>query len=299
MRLILVVFFIIVLTYPFITNNTNTTIAFDASIVQSPSIITSSEDTNLLAYNSAKVDAFQNWVFINDEKVNIRINNDFEEELIYEKRIEQIRIINKVNPKENIKESILLDIPIISQKPELPRGCEVTSLAMMLNYAGLAVDKMTLAEEINKVPYKENGLFGDPSDGFVGNMYTYEEYGFGVYNGPIFELANKYLPGKVLNLTGEDFEKLFYYLNEGTPVWVIANSQYTELPEESWVTWNTKNGIIKVTFYEHSVLLTGYDEDYVYINDPLDGTQNKKILKSEFEKAYNQMGKQAITYITD
>ena len=49
-----------------------------------------------------------------------------------------------------LKRKILLDVPTILQKPELPRGCEVTSLAMMLNYAGIEVNKMELAEKINK-----------------------------------------------------------------------------------------------------------------------------------------------------
>src|SRR4051794_39043811 len=49
--------------------------------------------------------------------------------------------------------SVLLDVPYIGQNPELPRGCEVTSLAMMLNYVGVSADKMTLASKIEKVPF--------------------------------------------------------------------------------------------------------------------------------------------------
>lgn len=52
-----------------------------------------------------------------------------------------------------LHEKILLDVPVLLQFPELPRGCEVTSLAMMLNYAGIQVDKLTLATKVNKVPY--------------------------------------------------------------------------------------------------------------------------------------------------
>jgi len=55
--------------------------------------------------------------------------------------------------------------------PRLKNGCEMTSLAMVLNYHGVKVTKNTLANQVNKVPWMySNGLRGNPNLGFVGDM---------------------------------------------------------------------------------------------------------------------------------
>lgn len=192
--------------------------------------------------------------------------------------------------------SAILDIPVIAQLPQLPRGCEVTALAMLLNHAGVGVDKMELADKIRKVDYRNDGLYGSPNEGFVGSIYNLKEPGLGVYHKPIAELANSYLPHEIIDFSGEDFYWIPKYLDRGRPVWVIINTTYNVLPEDQWSTWDTSRGKVRVTSKEHSVLVTGYDKDYIYFNDPLTGEKNRKALKSEFIAAWSQMGKQAITY---
>ncbi|MEH7012911.1 C39 family peptidase [Neobacillus niacini] len=202
-----------------------------------------------------------------------------------------------VYQKEPImKESILLSVPTLMQFPELPRGCEVTSLAMLLNYAGVSVDKLTLANEITKVPYQQDGFYGNPHNGFVGNMYTYNQPGLSVYNEAVEELAHKYLPNQIDNFSGEDFNSVKKKLNEGKPVWVIIGSTYAFLPEEHWETWNTKEGEIKITRKVHSVLVTGYDENNVYFNDPFFSDQNRSAHLKDFVTSWTQFGSQAISY---
>lgn len=205
-------------------------------------------------------------------------------------------------PLIKIKEEVLIDAPMIPQLPELPRGCEVTSLAMLLNYYGIDVDKLTLAKEIkkDKTPYKVTGgkiYFGHPNRGFVGDMYSLNKPGLGVYHKPIKELAEKYLPGKIIDLTGSSFDELKIHLSDDRPVWVIINSFYKKLPDHYFQTWHTPKGKIKITYKEHSVLVTGYDKNYVYFNDPLLGEKNRKARAKEFEEAWIQMGRQAITFL--
>jgi len=196
----------------------------------------------------------------------------------------------------------LIDAPLIKQLPELPRGCEVTSLAMLLAHAGAHVDKMTLAKQLKKDPTPMkivNGkiYFGNPNTGFVGSLYSYKKPGLGVYHKPIADLAEKYLPGRIRDLSGTSFDTVTDYLDKGRPVWVIVSSTYKKVPDTEWVTWETRSGAIRVTKKEHAVLLTGYEKDNVFFNDPLTGRKNAKAPKRDFLEAWHQFGSQAITYV--
>lgn len=200
-----------------------------------------------------------------------------------------------------VARSRILNAPLISQNPELRRGCEVTSLAMMLQYAGVNVGKMTLAAKVRKdtTPYRRmNGtlFFGNPNNGFVGNMYSFNYPGYGVYHGPIKALADQYLPGRVVDFTGSPFETIYRYLDNGKPVWVVNNVMFDTVPSQYWQRWQTPAGPIRITMKEHSVLVTGYDQNYVYFNDPLANIKNKKVSKAVFKRGWEQMGRQAISY---
>jgi uncharacterized protein YvpB len=203
--------------------------------------------------------------------------------------------------KDTIKEKVQIEAPHIKQLPELHRGCEVTSLAMLLGHAGIHVDKMELASKIKKdpTPYeKKDGktYFGNPHKGFVGNMYTFSEPGFGVYNEPIAELANAYLPGKISNLTGNDFSEVIKSVSAEKPVWVITNTTFAPLDASYFETFHTPDGEISITMKEHAVLITGYDAEYIYFNNPLTDETYSKAPRDNFIEAWKQMGSQAITY---
>ena len=195
--------------------------------------------------------------------------------------------------------SAMVDAPIINQLPELQRGCEVTSLAMLIEQAGKKADKMTLAKQIKTIPFTDrNGYRGNPYDGFVGNIYTFSQPGLGVYHGPVYQLAKQYIGNQAVDLTGKDWKAVQEKLAGGHAVWVITNSSFSPLPKSdpNWYTFKTKEGPLRVTYKEHSVLVTGYGPHSVYINDPLSGKKNLQLNKENFIKAWEQMGSQAISY---
>lgn len=190
------------------------------------------------------------------------------------------------------KEKVILDVPLLNQMdaPILYNGCEVTSLAMILNFHGQNVTKNELAKAIKRVPLKySDGKNGNPHAGFVGNMERGP--GLGVYHGPVYDLARKYVGDRAIDLTSSSFEEVLKQLDQGLPVWVIITSSFA--PVSDFKTWQTPQGPIDVTFSEHSVAVTGYDSDGIYVNDPY-GSKNKKVNRDLFIKAWEQMGKQAI-----
>jgi uncharacterized protein YvpB len=192
----------------------------------------------------------------------------------------------------SIPNKIILDVPLLLQMdaPKLYNGCEVTSLAMLLQFHGLSVTKNELATKITRVPLNyPDGKKGNPNEGFVGNMENGP--GLGVYHEPIFKLAQSYVNDRAEDLTEQPFSVVIEKLAAGSPVWVIITSSFA--PTSEIKTWNTPQGPVEVTFKMHSVVITGYDQESIYINDPYGG-KNKKVNKENFIKAWEQMGSQAI-----
>lgn len=197
----------------------------------------------------------------------------------------------------------VLDVPAIKQLPELYNGCEVTSLSMLLTSAGHPIDKMELAQKVRKDPtpfqgtsLKQISQWGDPLEGFVGDIQG-KRKGYGVYHKPLYDLLKEYMPDKAVDLTGKDFSALEWVIDQGSPV--VTWTTVTYQPTDQWVTWKKDDRTIKATFQEHAVLLVGFDEQHVYINDPLTGAKGLKVPKQSFVESWKQMGSQAITIIDE
>lgn len=190
----------------------------------------------------------------------------------------------------------ILNIPIISQFPELPTGCEITSITMLLNWYGINVTKTQLADAVDKYSIPSSNLNGisfgpDPNEGFIGNPY--DNHSYGMYNKAAEKLADKFSSNNSLNISNYDLNYLLSTVDSGRPViaWVTIGFSEPYVGSE-WLTDNND----KITWMapEHSVLIIGYNKNNVIILDPYDG-KRKEINKNLFQTRYIQMGKQAIT----
>ncbi|MHC1682201.1 MAG: C39 family peptidase [Clostridiaceae bacterium] len=167
---------------------------------------------------------------------------------------------NKIKPK-----SKKLDVPIITQRPELPTGCEITAITMMLKYYGCNTDKIQLAREMPR--HNSN-----PNLGYVGNPFT--KNGWTINPPPLCILVKKYV-GSSIDLSGSSLDKLETQIANDKPV----------------VVWVKMHG-----FTVHAITLTGYDENNFYYNDPWTGEKGKMINKKSFESTWKSQNKRAISY---
>ncbi|SFJ72481.1 MULTISPECIES: C39 family peptidase [unclassified Bacillus (in: firmicutes)] len=198
------------------------------------------------------------------------------------------------------QEKVILDVPLIPQKPELKFGCEVTSLAMVLQHAGVKVDKMELANNIKKdndpPSVSKNGdilQWGDPKEGFVGDI-TGEKMGYAVYVEPLQQLMERYLPNRTVNLTGKSFDDVLAQVKMNKPVVVWTTGDY-KIPDR-WASWQHGNEKITAPLDLHAIVLVGFENGYIYMNDPLTEKKALKVNKETFIQSWDALGKQALSY---
>lgn len=201
---------------------------------------------------------------------------------------------------KSLKTEVQLDnIAIIPQRPELPRGCEVTSLSILLKYyEEKSPDKMELADGLKKSVVDMEVIdgfvhFSNMHEEFAGSMDNTEKDGLGVYIEPITELADRYTNNQAINVTGISFKQMLTFVSMHRPVLVIIPNRYEAVPDYSIEVWKTPSGYMEVTYQEHSVVVMGFDETYVYYSDPSKGIIDKKT-KTAFEAAWKSMGSQAM-----
>lgn len=193
----------------------------------------------------------------------------------------------------------LIDVPFLDQLPSFPTGCESVSAVMALQYAGVNItpeDFISNYLPLGNAPYRdqEGRLVGcDPRKAFPGDPR--KETGWGCYAPVIGKALREAAPGlSVEELSGVPLEELCEtYLKHQVPVllWVTIDMAS---PEEDVVFQieGTEETFTWV-FPLHCALLTGWDQNSYYFNDPLAG-KNVTYPKQAVALAYEGLGSQAI-----
>lgn len=191
------------------------------------------------------------------------------------------------------------DVPYINQFTEgYPTGCELVSAAMVLQYRGCTVtaDSLVSAVDKGRGKYKDaSGVWygGNPFTEFVGDpSQKMSEGSYGCFAAPVVKAVEKVAPEcKVYDISGCSEEQLLEYVAGGSPVvvWCVKNAG--TLKEGVQWKYTDGSGSFKELVGEHCAVLTGYDEEYVYLNDPSAGRnvrQNRDKFLSNWKQLYSQ-----------
>ena len=234
-------------------------------------------------------------VTADDSKVNYSKPGNYK---IYYSAKDKLGNVTTWERKITVKErTVMIDnFPTYSQFPNYPNGCETISLYLMLKYYGVNVSPSTLVNNLAKGdgPYWEgNILYGaDPEVEFVGDPR--DQHGYGCYQKPIINLANKYKSGMV-DYSGHSLSQVLEIVRSGKPVqvWVSINLRSTSV----CASWTEKSSGKKIDWIcnLHSVVIVGFNDNYVYASDPYTG-KIEKYKRNTFQSRYNLFGKRAIYF---
>lgn len=192
-------------------------------------------------------------------------------------------------------------VELILQNPELPNGCEVTSLAMVLSGAGCPADKLALyrdympkadfsqAEGRCYGPNPERWYVGDAEDR-IGGWYCFQ--------GPVVQAANGWLDHcgsslRAQDLTGLSRTELERYAQAGTPLVVWVTLRYAA-PQYSEFFWVLEDGAVYRPYRNlHCVVLAGVQNGQYKIADPINGME--QVDKEIFWDSFSAMGCRAVS----
>lgn len=197
--------------------------------------------------------------------------------------------------------TIIKDVPVLSQFPDFPTGCESVSTVIVLKFLG---EDISASEFIDgylpqSIEYYYDGFkrYGpSPYEYFIGNPRTSASYGC---MAPVIEkaLCNYFgSSDRVLNTTGIELSKLCTeYIDNDIPVLVWATINMLETnPQNSW--YLEDGSRYSWPGNEHCLVLIGYDSDYYYFNDPYAG-KTVKYEKETADARYSDLGKQSLVVI--
>ena len=199
----------------------------------------------------------------------------------------------------------VIDVPYISQVGILPNGCEAVSATMLLHYNNFNIDPVDFADKYldkGEVYVKWGCRYGpNPKTQYAGDPKS-EKGGWGCFAPVIIKALNKYLDGKMYakNLTGLTLNEIVQqYIAVDIPVAVWVTQEMKSIKSfYQWQSYDRSETFI-YPVSEHCMVLTGFDDEYYYFNDPLNEDQSVKFEKDVASASYNSLGKQAVAIINN
>ena len=198
---------------------------------------------------------------------------------------------------------IINNFPLVKQNPDYPNGCEVASATMLLKHYGINIDMKEYVDNYlpKKEVYEEDGLrYGpDPSQYYAGNPSD-SSRGWGTFlpviKNSLYTIFKDKLPADTVGhvYTSEDKLPLEEYVQTGNPVLTWTTVDYSEAKDiYEWFSYD-KSRTYTYPKKAHVVVIVGMDKKYYYLNDPLKDEKAIKVLRKEFDKSYDSMGRQAL-----
>jgi len=238
-----------------------------------------------------------------DSIVSVELNEENYEVTTSNSLLDHIKDIERSENGDIAIKEVFITVPVVMQNPELPNGCEITSLTSVLNYYGYNVSKTVMSDSyLRKQEFerRDGKLFGaNPYIAFSGNPRSARS-GFYVYAPPIVEAADNYLRDaggnhKTKDISGSIEEKIFEYVNNGIPV--VIWTSIDQKPIRFDFSWNLFESGEKfdAALNLHAVVLNGYSGDMVHVMDPLKGYTSYKS-NIFFDVHYSLDGQAMIVY---
>ncbi|WP_141503613.1 C39 family peptidase [Paenibacillus luteus] len=195
---------------------------------------------------------------------------------------------------------VYLDVDTVMQKPELPNGCEITSLTAVLNFYGYEANKLEMADVyLPKQPFfsKNNKLYGpDPYKAYAGDPRELKG-GFFSFAPPIVDAANLYFEAvgrsnRTADISGSTREQIIEQLNQGIPVvtWITLDLTPPKI-NYAWY-FNDTGEHYSAPVNLHVVVLNGYEVGIVHVMNPLKGQVTYDA--DAFFNSYDEMGSHAM-----
>lgn len=251
-----------------------------------------------------KIDQFQitNAYAPIHETIAIEINQDNHEIVIENELYDYVKDVYRTENQRAIITKLYMPVEVLMQKPELPNGCEIVSLTAILNAYGYEVSKTKMSDEyLPKIPFfrKNDRLYGaNPYKAFAGNPR--DENGFFVYAPPIVEAANKYFnevgsDKRAIDMSGSTREEIIEQLNMGTPIviWATLDLSPPKISYHWYFEETDEKFMAPVNL--HAYVLKGYDDNNVYVMDPLKGQLIHNI--DTFFESYFALGSHAMVVV--